>query len=70
MADGLLKRSFMGAAEWMDRRYGWHRLPKFVAMLTLSGLRMRLRRENLYDVTHVPTPSTCSRPTHARSASS
>ena len=51
MADGLLKRSFMGAAEWLDRRYGWHRLPKFVALVTLSGLRMKLRRENLYDVT-------------------
>jgi hypothetical protein len=56
MTDGLLKRSFMSAAEHLDRRYGWHHLPKFVALVTLSGLRMKLRRENLYDVTGVRLP--------------
>jgi len=46
----------MDLAERLDRRYGWHRLPKIVAMVTLIGLRMRLRRENLYDVAgeHLP----------------
>jgi hypothetical protein len=38
-----------GLAQRLDRRYGWHRLPKPIAILTLIGLRDRLREENLYD---------------------
>jgi hypothetical protein len=41
----LLER---GAAA-LDRRVGWDKLPLPVAILTLVGLRDRLRRENLYD---------------------
>src|SRR4051794_16975370 len=33
----------------LDRRYGWDRLPLTIGVLTLLGLRDRLRRENLYD---------------------
>ena len=40
---------FDGFAEMLDKRIGWDRLPLPVAMLTLIGLRDRLREENLYD---------------------
>src|SRR5205807_1723199 len=56
MADGLLKRGFMRLTETLDRRYGWDHLPKPVAMLTLTGLRMTLRRKNLYDTAGVRLP--------------
>ncbi len=38
-----------GAAESLDGRFGWHRLPRPVGILTLIGLRTRLRERNLYD---------------------
>src|SRR5947207_5825606 len=42
---GLIGRS----AERLDRRYGWPRLPRPIAIVTLIGLRDRLRRRNLFD---------------------
>src|SRR4249919_3719292 len=46
------------AAAALDRRYGWDRLPKPIAVLTLIGLRQRLRKENLYDTETVqPVPA-------------
>jgi hypothetical protein len=42
--------------ERLDRRYGWHRLPLPLALLTFIGLRDRLRERNLYD-TGVPEPA-------------
>ncbi len=49
MRDGQLKRWHMRLSGVLDRKYGWYRLPKPVAMLTLIGVRMKLRRENLFD---------------------
>jgi hypothetical protein len=45
---------FNDAAEKLDRRVGWDRLPLPVAMLTLIGLRNRLREKNLYDTGRGP----------------
>jgi hypothetical protein len=45
---------FTDAAESLDRRVGWDRLPLPVAMLTLIGLRDRLREKNLYDTGRGP----------------
>lgn len=56
MTDGVVTRGFMRATESLDRRIGWHRLPKPLALVTLSGLRMRLRRQNLYDPGGAPLP--------------
>jgi hypothetical protein len=36
-------------AEALDRRFGWDKLPRPLAILTLIGLRNRLRAKNLYD---------------------
>jgi heme peroxidase len=41
-------------AERLDRRYGWDKLPKPIAILTLIGLRNRLRQKNLYDTGRGP----------------
>jgi hypothetical protein len=46
---GLFTRLTSSAAEAVDHRFGWDRLPKPLAMLTLVGIRDRLRAENLYD---------------------
>ena len=35
--------------EALDHRFGWDKMPKPIAMLTLIGIRNRLRAENLYD---------------------
>ena len=45
---------FNDAAERLDRRRGWDKLPLPVAMLTLIGLRNRLREKNLYDTGRGP----------------
>src|SRR6185295_17742152 len=38
-----------GTADSLDRRVGWDKLPLPAGLLTLVGLRDRLRKENLYD---------------------
>ena len=42
----------------LDRRFGWDRLPRFLGVYTVVGIRTRLRRENLYDTetVHPPPP--------------
>jgi len=42
-------RSYSSLTEALDHRYGWDKMPKPIAMLTLIGIRNRLRAENLYD---------------------
>jgi hypothetical protein len=49
VTDGLVTRGFIKGAELLDRQWGWHRLPKVLAMPTMLGLRMALRRQNLFD---------------------
>jgi hypothetical protein len=39
----------------LDRRFGWDRLPRPLGVLTLVGLRIRLRQENLHDTGSVDT---------------
>ena len=53
-------------ASSLDRRFGWA-LPKPIAILTLVGLRTRLRHENLYDTETVhPLPPAGETPERAR----
>ena len=49
MQDGILKKGFMGLTGALDRRFGWDHLPKPLALMTIVGLRMTLRRHNLFD---------------------
>ena len=54
MRDGVLKRRFMSTTSYLDYHRGWDRLPKPLALLTLFGLRMVLRRNNLFDTSAQP----------------
>ena len=49
----MLAKALMPLAERLDRRFGWQRLPYYVGLATLIGLRERLRQHNLYS-TGVP----------------
>jgi hypothetical protein len=48
MALGLSKL-LTSTAGALDRRFGWDKLPRPLGVLTLVGLRTRLREKNLYD---------------------
>jgi hypothetical protein len=41
----------------LDRRIGWDRLPRPLGVLTLAGLRTRLRERNLYDTGTAAKPA-------------
>ena len=49
MKDSIFKRSFMRISGSVDRRIGWDHLPKPLALVVLIGVRMTLRRQNLFD---------------------
>lgn len=53
---GPFWRRYDRAAEALDRRYGWDRLPRPVGLAVLVGLRNQLRRHNLYDTGGLPRP--------------
>jgi hypothetical protein len=46
---GPLSKLLISTAGALDRRFGWDRLPRPLGVVTLMGLRTRLREENLYD---------------------
>jgi hypothetical protein len=50
----LFSKLLATTAYALDRSVGWHRLPRPLGILTLAGLRTRLRERNLHD-TGVPT---------------
>jgi hypothetical protein len=47
-------RAYDAAAQAVDHRVGWHRLPKVPGLAVLVGVRNILRRENLYDTGTAP----------------
>jgi heme peroxidase len=51
----LFVRAYDALAEKVDRRFGWDRLPVPLGLAVLGGLRNKLRRENLYDTSALPT---------------
>src|SRR4051812_17772908 len=48
-------RSAPGAANSGARRIGWDSLPLLPGLLTLLGLRVRLRQKTLHDTGHLPS---------------
>lgn len=44
-----LTKVFTSFTQWMDKMIGWDRLPRSLGLLTLYGIRLRLRARNLYD---------------------
>src|SRR4028118_2149911 len=65
MSGPLFSRLFARATEVLDQRFRWHKLPLPLGLLTLMGLRMRLRERNLYD-TSSATPAKVSPPEDGR----
>jgi hypothetical protein len=45
----VLTKVLSSTASALDRRFGWDRLPRPLGVVTLVGLRMRLRDRNLHD---------------------
>ena len=45
----MLFKPYLALSDWLDRRFGWDRLPLLIGMVTLSGVRRRLRQRNLED---------------------
>jgi len=45
----VFSKLLSSTAAMLDRRIGWDRLPRPLGVVTLVGLRMRLREKNLYD---------------------
>ncbi|MFE3032275.1 peroxidase family protein [Streptomyces canus] len=48
-------RVVTGCAQYVDRHIGWDRLPVLPGLLTLLGLRVRLRQKNLHDTGRLPS---------------
>ncbi|MFJ9024840.1 peroxidase family protein [Streptomyces sp. NPDC102259] len=48
-------RIVTGGAQYVDRRVGWDKLPLLPGLLTLLGLRVRLRQRNLHDTGALPS---------------
>ncbi|MEU1184417.1 peroxidase family protein [Streptomyces sp. NPDC005820] len=48
-------RIVTAGAEYVDRRIGWDKLPVPPGLLTLLGLRVRLRQKNLHDTGTIPS---------------
>ena len=51
---GSFSSLFAGFTEKLDQKIGWYRMPLPLGMLTLIGLRDRLRAQNLYDTGRGP----------------
>jgi hypothetical protein len=54
----LFWRAYDGAAQALDRKIGWDRLPTPLGLLVLVGLRNQLRKHNLHDTTRLPAVDT------------
>ena len=53
--DSWLWRTYAAAAQAVDNRISWHRLPRPIGILLLIGLQTALRRRNLVDTSTLPT---------------
>jgi len=47
-------RLYDSAASFLDRKFGWDKLPRPLGLAVLAGVRNVLRRENLHDTTREP----------------
>ena len=54
---GDLVKLLASIATRVDHRFGWDRLPKPLGVVTLVGMRTRLREKNLYDTGRARRPS-------------
>ncbi len=72
MVGSTLSRTFQRLVTAIDHWTGWHRLPTPLALVSLIGIRNRLRHRNLHDsgstVTSMPDPATAEHHRSARTA--
>ena len=47
-------KGFDWASAWLDRKFGWDKLPRPLGLAVLVGVRNVLRRENLHDTSREP----------------
>ena len=66
----MLSRLFNNLVTRIDHRKSWHRLPTPLAVLSLVGIRNRLRRENLLDTGVPPLSGPAEVPERYRTARS
>jgi hypothetical protein len=66
----MLSRLFRVVVTRIDHRKGWHRLPTPLAVLSLVGIRGRLRDQNLYDTGVPPHTGPADVPSRYRTARS
>ncbi|MEA2412231.1 MAG: hypothetical protein QOC77_2792 [Thermoleophilaceae bacterium] len=53
----VFTRAVAAAAQAADHRFGWDKMPRPLGLLTLAGIRFKLRDENLFDTeTNPPQP--------------
>ena len=55
MAGSRISRLFESVSTKVDHRVGWYRLPTLFGLVSLVGIRKRLRRHNLVDTGSPPT---------------
>ena len=62
--EGRATHLFDRFVERIDHTIGWHRLPTWLSVISLIGIRHTLRQQNLYstDTPGIPEPA----PPHAR----
>lgn len=58
MAGSFLETLLGGTARVLSAFQPWHKYPTVVAVPTLAGLRVNMRRENLFDTETAPQPTT------------
>jgi Animal haem peroxidase len=65
LSGSLVWRLLTTTADFLDRAIGWQKLPRSIGLLTLAGLRTRLRERNLHD-TNTARPAESSRSAGSR----
>ena len=63
-------RAYDAAAQALDDRYGWDKLPKPISLGVLIGLRNLLRQHNLYDTRHAADGRSADAPRRRRPTTS
>ncbi len=66
----MFSRLFHRVVTRLDHRTGWHRLPTILGVISLVGIRNRLRRQNLYDTGLLPHTGPAEIPERYRTARS
>lgn len=59
MLKAAFLRLYTGTVQALDWLVGWHRMPLFIGLIMLVAIRIKLRKQNLYDTTPVKSACPC-----------